>query len=179
MRFIRRALGVVMSAIGLLGRRLIGVRVRFHLVGLVSWCADLITEGKTACICIGRKTGVRKGVELHAVEGRIEIGNGCFINRNCLICAHQRVRIEDGVTIGPGTYIYDHDHDGKGGFSASPVVIGRNTWIGAGCIILKGVTIGENAVVAAGAVVTKPVAPGEVVGGVPARGIGAGRQDVG
>ena len=33
MRFIRRALGVVMSAIGLLGRRLIGVRVRFHLAG--------------------------------------------------------------------------------------------------------------------------------------------------
>lgn len=32
--------------------------------------------------------------------------------------------------------------------------IGKNVWIGAGCIILKGTTIGDNCVIAAGSIVT-------------------------
>ena len=39
------------------------------------------------------------------------------------------------------------------------VVVGKNVWIGAGVIILKGVTIGDNAVIAAGSIVTKDVEP--------------------
>lgn len=87
----------------------------------------------------------------------IRVGDKCFINRNCLIAAHEKIDIGNDVTIGPGTYIYDHDHDGKDGYITKPVKIGNNVWIGAGCIILKGVMIGDNAVIAAGAVVTKNV----------------------
>ncbi len=52
---------------------------------------------------------------------------------------------------------------------AKPVVIGANTWIGLGAMILKGVEIGENAVVGAGAVVMHNVPPNVVVFGNPAR----------
>ncbi len=49
------------------------------------------------------------------------------------------------------------------------VIIGHDTWLGHGCIILPGVTIGDGAVVGAGAVVSKDVAPYQIVGGVPAK----------
>ena len=48
------------------------------------------------------------------------------------------------------------------------VEIGRNVWIGIGCIIMRGVTIGDNSVVAAGSVVTKSVPENTLVAGNPA-----------
>ena len=49
-----------------------------------------------------------------------------------------------------------------------PVVLGHDTWIRHGAIVMKGVTIGNGAVVASHAVVTKDVAPYTIVGGVAA-----------
>ena len=37
------------------------------------------------------------------------------------------------------------------------MAIGKNVWIGAGAIILKGVIIGENSVISAGSIVTKDI----------------------
>lgn len=51
----------------------------------------------------------------------------------------------------------------------APVIIGKNTWIGASAIILPGITIGNFCVVAAGSVVTKDVPDYTVVAGVPAK----------
>ena len=85
------------------------------------------------------------------------IGNSCFINRNCMIVAHEKIEIGDGTTIGPNVCIYDHDHDGEGGYKTKPVIIGKNVWIGAGCILLKGINIGDNAVKGAGTIVTTSI----------------------
>jgi len=51
------------------------------------------------------------------------------------------------------------------------VVIGHDTWLGHGAIVLPGRTIGTGAVVGAGAVVTRDVAPYRIVAGNPAREI--------
>jgi acetyltransferase-like isoleucine patch superfamily enzyme len=53
--------------------------------------------------------------------------------------------------------------------AGTPIVVGRNVWIGAGATVLQGVTIGDDAVVAASAVVTGDVPPAVLVAGVPAR----------
>lgn len=64
------------------------------------------------------------------------------------------------------------DHDtpiSKQGVNTSPIIIGDDSWIGAGAIITQGVTIGKHAIVAAGAVVTKDVPPYSIVAGIPAK----------
>ncbi len=47
-----------------------------------------------------------------------------------------------------------------------PVILGHDTWIGHGALVMKGVKIGHGAIVAAQAVVTKDVAPYAIVGGI-------------
>ena len=59
--------------------------------------------------------------------------------------------------------------DGYQSLYPSPIVIGRNVWIGANATVLPGVTVGDDAIIAAGAVVTKNVPEKAVVAGVPAR----------
>lgn len=53
------------------------------------------------------------------------------------------------------------------------IVVKDWAYIGSGAHIMPGVTIGEGSIVAAGAVVTKSVGDGVVVGGNPAKVIGA------
>lgn len=90
--------------------------------------------------------------------GKLTCGN-LYINRNSMIVCRENISIGSGTTIGPNVVIYDHDHDIKsiGELKKEKVIIGKNVWIGAGAIILKGVTIGDNAVVAAGCIVSKDV----------------------
>jgi hypothetical protein len=47
-------------------------------------------------------------------------------------------------------------------------VLGRNTWVGARAIVLKGTTIGDDSVVGSGSVVRGEVPAGVVVAGNPA-----------
>ena len=155
---IRNALSVIQSNIGLLARKLSGVKVSSFLVSLVSIRASIKTSGAGSHISLGRRTAIRPNTEISATDGgKISIGSQCFINRNCLIAAHKSIVVGKGTTIGPGCYIYDHDHDGNGGFVCKSVEIGDGVWIGAGCIILKGVKVGNNAVIAAGSVITKNI----------------------
>lgn len=106
-----------------------------------------------------------KNVLLSAKNGGKLICGKIFINRNSMIVCRDSICIGDGTTIGPNVVIYDHDHDikSKGNLVKEKVVIGKNVWIGAGAVILKGVTIGDNAVVAAGTVVSKDVCENTVV----------------
>ena len=94
-----------------------------------------------------------------------------------LICAATSIQVGEGTIIGGGTMIIDTDFhyrtaEGKWGTDpkavSRPVVIGRDCFIGARAIILKGVTVGDNAVIGAGAVVSRNVEANTVVAGNPA-----------
>lgn len=136
-----------------------GKRISFGKREQISLSAPLlITDGKSH-MHIGSYARIESNSVIKASGGSVTIGDSVYFNRNCLLVSKGSITVGDEVTIGPGVYIYDHDHDIKdrGSFVIAPVTIGRRVWIGAGSIILKGVTIGENSIVAAGSVVTKSI----------------------
>jgi maltose O-acetyltransferase len=110
----------------------------------------------------------------------IRLGDGVFLNFNCVILDVVEVTIGDRTQIGPAVQIYaaDHPRDAKtrcdGLEFGRPVRIGCDVWIGGGSIILPGITIGDGAVIGAGSVVTRDVAANQTVAGNPARPIGTG-----
>jgi maltose O-acetyltransferase len=105
----------------------------------------------------------------------ISVGEGVFMNFNCVVLDVVAVSIGDRTQIGPGVQILAADHPrdpverATGLEFGRPVRIGRNAWIGGGAIILPGVSIGDDALVGAGSVVTRDVPAGATVVGNPAR----------
>ena len=103
----------------------------------------------------------------------LTIGKRVFFNSGCRFQDQGGITIGDGALIGHNVVLatinhaFDPAH--RGDNIPSPIVIGKNVWIGANATVLPGVTIGDGAIVAAGAVVTKDVPENTVVGGVPAR----------
>lgn len=132
-------------------------RIRFEGIQHFASSAEMnITHG--AEIFFGRGVYLRKGCSLKVRENaKLELGAGVMLNNDCIIGCHDRITVGDGTVFGPGVYLYDHDHDYRGGlhdskYYTSPIVIGKNCWIGAGTIILRGTQIGDNCVVGAGCV---------------------------
>jgi acetyltransferase-like isoleucine patch superfamily enzyme len=122
-------------------------------------------------------------------EGRVEIGDYCYLTNAVLLCELE-LRIGNYVVIGWNTTIADTDFHpiepaeriadavacsplGKGRARPSiprqPVVIEDDVWIGPNATILKGVRIGAGAFVEAGALVTRDVPARMRVLGNPAQ----------
>src|SRR3984893_18081990 len=105
----------------------------------------------------------------------IHLGDGVFLNFNCVILDVVEGTIGDKTQIGPGVQILtaDHPRDAAGRASGlefgRTVHIGSNVWIGGGAIVLPGVTIGDDALIGAGSVVTRNVPAGATAFGNPAR----------
>lgn len=116
-------------------------------------------------VFIGKGSSVRKGFYARTCgEGKIIVGKNCFINRNFSATAFKLIEIGDNTIIGENVSVYDHNHCFnkrcnimESGFSIAPVKIGKNVWIGSGCIILKGTTIGDNCVIGAGSIVSADI----------------------
>ena len=110
--------------------------------------------------------------------GRLVIGDRVGISNSAIYCI-QEIEIGDGAMIGSGCRIWDTDFhsldpakrviDPDPDIRSSPVRIGRNAFIGAGSVILKGIAIGEASVIGAGSVVTRSIPDGEIWAGNPAR----------
>lgn len=110
----------------------------------------------------------------HTNFGRfIKLGKNIFINHACSFLDIGGITIEDDVMIGPKVSLITENHpldpNDRKILHLKPIVLKRNSWIGAAATILPGVTIGENAVVAAGAVVSRDVPHNTIVAGVPAK----------
>jgi acetyltransferase-like isoleucine patch superfamily enzyme len=112
---------------------------------------------------------------------RITIGTGTVINRGVVLDGRFPLTIGNHVSVSIQSVLLTLEHDlSDPNFRAvgAPVCLGDRAFIGTRALVLPGVSIGENAGVAAGAVVTKDVPATAIVGGVPARPIGARPQDL-
>jgi len=100
------------------------------------------------------------------IGNRVRIHSGCFL---------EMVTIEDDVFVGPHVVFTDDPHPmGCAHYTECKrgATVRRLARIGANSTILPGVVIGENSLVGAGSVVVHDVPEGAVVVGNPARVIG-------
>lgn len=114
-------------------------------------------------------------------------GEGSFANPGFLVVntpdADARVTIGARVSIGPGvilvtdsspsnsTYLMRCPEVAERMLRRAPIVIGDDSWIGAGVTILPGVHVGRGAIIGANSLVIANVDEGCVVAGAPARAI--------
>jgi len=104
--------------------------------------------------------------------GKLEIGQGAFLNDGVSICAARSVRIGSRVKLADWVYISDTDFHPVSPESETvinPVTIGANVWIGARSVVLPGTTIGDHSVIAAGSIVRGEIPARSVAAGAPAR----------
>lgn len=113
-------------------------------------------------------------------RGFIHLGNGVEIGPYSVLWGGGGITIGDNVHL--GAHVHVTSQQGRPPMrgtkeplivDTAPVTIDDDVLIYSGAVIVAGVHIGANAVVAAGAVVVDDVEPGALVGGVPARPIGA------
>lgn len=141
---------------------------------------EALDEGR---LRIGAGTLLEPGCWLTlAPAARIEIGAGCFLNRNTMLAAHESIEIGDHTMLANGCFVGDAEHrfddpempvTWQGFTSKGPVKIGSNCWLGVNCAVTSGVTIGDRCVIGANSVVTTDIPPGTLAAGAPARVIRA------
>lgn len=148
-------------------------------------------------ISIGKGSMVGCDFVFESGQGKISIGDRCFINSGTKLISRSSIVIGDNVTISWGCTIYDHNshsldylerrrdielqlQDYNNGVTfiksknwdvvkSRPIVIENDVWIGFDVVILSGVKVGEGAVIGAGSVVREEVEPWTVVIGNPAK----------
>eukprot|EP00698_Gefionella_okellyi_P018414 TRINITY_DN5514_c0_g1_i1.p1 TRINITY_DN5514_c0_g1~~TRINITY_DN5514_c0_g1_i1.p1 ORF type:complete len:197 (+),score=31.57 TRINITY_DN5514_c0_g1_i1:107-697(+) len=105
----------------------------------------------------------------------IELGNGVYMNFDCVILDVCKVRIGANTLMAPGVHIYAATHPidpvprRAGVEMGKPVTIGENVWLGGRVVVCPGVSIGDNCVIGAGSVVTKDIPANVVAVGNPCK----------
>jgi maltose O-acetyltransferase len=106
---------------------------------------------------------------------QITLGDGVFINMNCVFLDCAAIDIGAHTFLGPSVQLYTATHPidaatrVAGPELAQPIRIGARVWIGGGAIVGPGVTIGDDTTIGAGSVVMRDVPARVVAAGNPCR----------
>ena len=159
-----RLVGVIRIIINDL--RFLCMKLTSHNVNIGGFCTSRLDNewdiSKSGKLYLGNHFASLRGCRiLIRNHGELIIGEGVGLNTNCTIACHKKIFIGDGAEFGPNVCVYDHDHDFRceggikeGKYSCQEVYIGKNVWIGANTLILKGAKIGNNSVIAGGSIVS-------------------------
>lgn len=96
-------------------------------------------------------------------SGGLTISEGCVVSTKVIILTHDWSFLKRR-----DNKIQPSDYDNK---AYLPVFIGRNSFIGAGAIVLPGSQIGESCIIGAGAVVKGKIESDSIMVGNPANNI--------
>ena len=130
---------------------------------LIDRFVDLDARGGE--ITIGRRVHIGPGAQIAGMGG-VFIGDYAAVGSNAKILSHSEV-VENGKRMS-GPMIPEEIK----GMKTAPVRLEKDSFVGAGAIIVPGVSLGEGAVVAANSLVISDVQPWQIVMGVPARPVG-------
>lgn len=119
-----------------------------------------LNAGRNSVLTIGKHVKINSRATISSLnKGNLCIGDDVGIGTGNEIVCHNRIKIGKGTILGPYVLMYDHDHvfngvDGvkKKKFSTEPIEIGKNCWLGANVIVLRGTTVGDRCVIGAGTI---------------------------
>lgn len=135
---------------------------------------------KAICRRVASFCWIYPGARLSHAYG-MTIGRNFHVNAGAFLYGRGGLTIGDHVMIGPNVVVVSSQHRWDDprvpmvflGHREAPVSIGSDVWLGANAVVLPGVSVTDGTIVSAGAVVTEDTEPYAIVGGVPARPIGA------
>jgi len=108
-------------------------------------------------IRIGKNTYISPKAYIdHHKSFSVEIGDNCYITRDCIILDHTQEKQGGPLKL-------------WGGIEFGRVKIGNNVFIGVKSVIMPGVTIGDNVIIGAMSLVTKDIPSDVVAFGQPAK----------
>ena len=136
-------------------------------------------------VFIGNNTLIRAGARIETIitsetsPPALEIGNNVNIEQNAHLICGKGIIIEDNVSIAPNCAILDTKHPFRDITDQTklgdriepgsrPIIIGANTLIGFGSIVLPNVRIGKNCIIGANSTVRHDVPDYCVAAGNPA-----------
>lgn len=151
----------------------------------ISHLADIEDSVRGSRIVIGDSSVIDSFVKVKPAGGLgdLIIGSRVMINSGCVLYTGNGISIGDDVaiagncTLAPVNHEYAHkdipiNHQGfrpsKGG-----IVIEKDVWIGANCVILDGAILRQGCVVGAGSVVRGILEPYSVYAGYPLKVVGS------
>jgi len=126
-------------------------------------------------IRIGKNVTISKHVKIVAQGACVVIGDGVFIGSGSVIVARKGIEIGNESLIAEYVVIRDQDHRTDthpiqdAGYSAAPIRIGSDVWIGCKATILRGASVGDRCVIGAHALVKSHIPDDMLAVGTPAR----------
>ncbi len=118
-----------------------------------------------ATLRVGRGVKVMYGCVLSVLpDATLELGDHSALNPGTFVYCADSIKIGTGARVAHYCSILDHDYaisssgaSFEEGKISSPVVIGKNVWLGAHVMVMKGVSIGDGAVIGAQSMVRRSV----------------------
>jgi putative colanic acid biosynthesis acetyltransferase WcaF len=129
---------------------------------------------------VGRNVLIRPGVRV-TFPWNVTIGDYCWIGDNATLYSVAKITIGQHTVISQEAYLCaaTHDHrDISFPLVARPITIEPECWIAARAFVGPGLTVGRGAVVGACSLLLADVPAATIVGGVPARKLGARNRKV-
>ena len=131
---------------------------------------------------IGKNVIIKSPFMIHNAEEKnkifsnLEIGDNCFIGRDCIFDLKGKITIHNNVTISHRAVFNTHMDTGNSSYKKKKypteiggIIIEEGTYIGSNVTILHATKIGSNTIIGASSLVNKSIKDNVIAFGIPCR----------